>query len=164
MASPTCSWLRQFVNLGIGAGEVPALRVDATYFNTFGTDLLRAVSDRMSSGDKAADAGSGAARCVLTLQSDSSRTGQIKNGDFYKVTEIATGSIWTGYAQADDVIAFGTLPAGADGILREGVAPGLYNAPAFWADLRIEIRHQVDSHTQAQQINLDNAAAGGLSR
>lgn len=162
MASPTCSWLQQFANLGIGAGEVAALRVDAIYINAMGTDIIRANAERASHGDKAVDAGSAAGRCSVSLRSDSNRTGVIKNGDWYKVTELATGSVWTGTAQADDVIAFGTLPAGFDGILREGVAPGNYAAPAFIDDLRIEIRHQLHSSTQAQELNLDEASAGGL--
>jgi hypothetical protein len=116
----------------------------------------------MSSGDKAADAGSVGNRCAITIQSDSGNTGQIKIGDWYKVTWLTLGATWTGTAQADDVIGFGTLPVGLDGVLMEGVAPGLYNAPAFIDELRIEIRHQLKSSIQVEQLNLVNGDVGAF--
>ncbi len=162
MAAPTFSYLRQFVNLNIAEGENAAKRVDADYVNEFGIDIARATSDRMASGDKADNGAGGAARCIMTLRSDSSRLGLIKNGDWYKVTELATGAVWTGTAQADDVIAFSTAGGGGDGALMEGAAPGNYSLDAFIDDLRVEIHHQLHSKTQVQQLNLDDAAIGGL--
>jgi len=163
MASPTYSFLQPFVNLVPGQVEVAAKRVDADAINLFGTDLARASAVRGTYGDKAADAGSNPVRCSLTLKSDSLRTGVIKAGDWYKVTELGTGSVWTGTAQIDDVTAFSTLGGAGDGLLVEGAAPGAgYDAPAFWADLRIEIRHQLVSRVQVEQINLTDGAVGAL--
>jgi len=163
MASPTYSFLQPFVNLVPGQVEVAAKRVDADAINLFGTDLARASAVRGTYGDKAADGGSAPARCVLTLKSDSLRTGVIKTGDWYKVTELGTGSVWTGTAQIDDTIAFSTLGGAGDGLLVEGAAPGAgYDAPAFWADLRIDIYHQLHSKVQVQQLNLTDGAVGAL--
>lgn len=162
MASPTYSFLQQFVNLLVGQTEVAAKRVDADYINAFGTDILRGYGIRMCCGDKAADAGSDANNCRLTLNSDSGNTGIIKAGDYFVVVELGTGSVWEGTAAADDVITFSTLGAGVDGRLYEGAAPAFYNAPAFWNDLRIEIRHQRERKIQHQEMNLDEASFGGL--
>jgi len=161
MASPTYSFCRQFVNLGIGEVEVAAKRVDADYINELATDICRAYAVRGVYGDKALDAGSDANNCRLTLQSDSLRTGVIKAGDYFVVVELATGSVWEGTAAADDVITFSTLGAGVDGRLYEGAAPADYSAAAFIDDLRIEIRHQRERKVQMQEVNLTD---GDLAR
>ena len=163
MASPTYSYLQQFVNLVLGEGENAAKRVDATYVNDLATDICRSIAERMACGDHAVDTGgSGAAQTVVWIYSDSDRLGLIKAGDWFKVTELATGSIWTGTISVDDICSFSTLGAGVDGLLVEGIAPPNYAAPAFINDLRFEFRHALHSKTQMQQLNLDAAAVGGL--
>lgn len=162
MASPTCDYLQPFANLGIGAGEVAALRVDATYINAFGLDLARSQGVRMSSGDVAVDAGSIVGQCVVSLRSDSSRTGIIKAGDYFTVVELSTGTVWAGTCSVDDIVSFSTLGVGVDGMLYEGVAPGNYALPAFIDDLRIEIRHQLIRKIQVQDINLADGDVGAL--
>jgi hypothetical protein len=162
MASPTVSWCQQFVNLLVGQGEVPAKRVDATYINALATDICRAIAERMSSGDKAVDAGSGINQTIITLYSDSNRISQIKAGDWFQVTELATGSVWTGTCSVNDVISFSTLGVGVDGQLMSGAAPADYSAAAFIDDLRIEIRHQLHHEVQMQEINLTDGDVGAL--
>lgn len=162
MASPTYSFCRQFVNLVPGEVEVAAKRVDADYINELAKDICRAYAIRGVYGDKAADAGSDANNCRLTLKSDSSRTGVIKSGDWFVVTWLSTGATWEGSAAADDIITFSTGGAGVDGQLYEGVAPGDYSAPAFIQDLRIEIRHTRKQSIQKQELNLTDGGHGSF--
>ncbi len=158
----TISNLQQFVNLGIGAGEVAALRVDATSINAMGTDILRTIGKPTAHGDDAVDAGSGVGICIISIRSDSGRIGLVQVGDKIRIIA-ASGAEWIGTATIDDVISFNTNGVGADARLYAGVAPADYSNAGFIDGLRIFTEPLGRAtYVHFDDLNLDEASFGGI--
>lgn len=160
----TISYDQQFVNLGIGAGEVAALRVDANYINAAFTDVERSAGKCVKAhGDDAVDAGSGVGICVISIRSDSGRIGLVQAGDRIKVVS-AAGAEWCGTAAIDDVISFNTNGVGADARLYLGAAPADYSDPVFIDGLRLFFEPLgLGGHVHNDEINFDETSFGGVA-
>lgn len=157
-----CSWLEQFLNLLVGQGEVAAKRVDAVKVNAMGTDILRGMGIRLAHGDDATDAGSDATKTVITVKSDSGRTGVVQAGDGFLVRDSLATGWWLGTASADNIISFNTNGVGVDGLLVRGAAPGNYAAPAFIAGLHIVIIPQGSFYIPRHWIDFTDGNVGAV--